>query len=90
MGWSAGFTYQLPEGSKDVVLGDFTTFTSAIRALHTYAVKMQEGGEECETLIADIDDIRKDPGIMDDSDQWEDMDFPTDREDNLNLWIFED
>lgn len=92
MGWSAGYTVDMNEKTQlgvDTPLGDFAKFTDAIRALHAYATLLDEHVEECETLIADIDDIRKDPGIMDDPDQWEDMDFPTDRENNLTFWVVE-
>ena len=42
-----------------------------------------------ERILADISDIKDDPGIMDDPDQWEDMEF-TDDKGEITYYVIEE
>jgi hypothetical protein len=77
MSWSVGFA---TNGGESTHLYDDVTFPEGMRKLHAYVVGEMEASDESEseewqTLIADISDIKDDPGIMDDPDQWEDEEF---------------
>lgn len=77
MSWSVGFAHS----NGDVTyLYHVVTFPEGMRKLYTYVVGEMDSSDESEseewlTLIADISDIKDDPGIMGDPDQWEDEEF---------------
>jgi len=77
MTWSVGFATNAGESA---LLYHDVTFPDGIRKLYEYVQGEAEQSEESdmsefETLLADISDIKDDPGIMDDPDQWEDEEF---------------
>lgn len=89
--WAFGYTeWDCDEGSEnekdpslhpiDVVLGECVTFSQAVSELLKYVQNQLNEAElyqmECWQLLeSDIRDIHDDPGIMNDSDQWEDQTF---------------
>lgn len=81
MGWSVGFTCT-EQDAPDVTLVTVDTFSEGMRWLEAHIVSILDDlpesdtfYEEYQTLLADIQDISQDSGIMDDPDQWEDEDF---------------
>lgn len=93
MGWSVGFkTTEL--NATDVRLTEVSTFRAGMDFLEAHIVAILDNlgktdnlREEYVTLLADIQDISHDPGIMDDPDQWEDEDFYGN---TIVFWITED
>lgn len=91
MSWNVGFTY---DGEEDTVLKEDVTFESGVNVLYRYVgnlLKRNENNEDVdldayEAVGGEISDIKDDPGIMDDPDQWEEMEFygPS-----ITLWIVE-
>ena len=91
MSWNVGFTY---DGEEETILEEEVSFKKGINVLYRYVgnlLKRNENNEDVdldayEVLLADISDIKDDPGIMDDSDQWEDEDFYGP---GITLWLVE-
>lgn len=84
--WSVGVEWN--NGKESTIFGDDVTFRKGMHILAEMVQKeltIVEGTElqnPYETLLADIKDIKDDPGIMEDSDMWEDETFygPDDQE----------
>jgi hypothetical protein len=80
MSWSVGYT---KDGAEPVVLDDNVQFGEGMHLLvegarkAIYEAEQSESNDmyQLEMMLAVILDINNDPGIMDDLDQWEDMDF---------------
>lgn len=93
MGWSVGFTTHEAD-APDVTLVEVSTFSEGMNFLegHFKAIldnmdEMDNDRDEYECLLADVQDISHDPGIMDDPDQWEDEDFVGG---SITFYVFQD
>lgn len=85
--WEFGYTEWIPEDSskngdddpvapKTTVWGECSTFSEAIDMLYGYVADMvKKGNSEFSDDLFDIRVIMDDPGIRNDPDQWEDIDF---------------
>ena len=81
MGWSVGY---LQDDGEETHFANFATFGKGMAHLEGHVLTVLDNMEESdnlrkeyETVFADIKDISRDPGIMDDPDQWEDLEFYT-------------
>ena len=94
--WSFGYTDTIGDnGPTNVVWGEETTFSAAIRQLRENvlfeAKEADESDSEAyEVLLADISDIADDSGIMDDFDQWEDEEFYLQNDSLRSYWVVTD
>ena len=78
--WSVGYNTVVNEtvGDENVILADDVSFQQGMDILLTAvqdAANQENDPTGYETLIADIQDIYHDNGIMCDPDMWEDEDF---------------
>lgn len=103
--WSYGKTEWVPEDQSktgdddlvvriDVIWGECSTFVEAMDLLYEKIVRMVDEGSETDmhlllTLMMDIKDIKDDPGIRYDPDQWEDEEFPIDNG-NIEYFVIQD
>lgn len=98
--WSFGYTEWEPADSSadpimrpiEVNLGDDRSFAVALSELLKHVQNEANEAEEAElsewsVLIADIRDIHDDPGIMGDSDMWEDETFYGPK--GVEYWVVE-
>jgi hypothetical protein len=79
MSWSVGFT---DTSGENEVFADDLTFRQSMILLRVFAGREMRKADELEMsewneTISNINDICSDTGIMDDPDQWEDMEFNT-------------
>lgn len=91
--WSFGYTD--PFGNEnyavDVIYGEETTFALAVKGLYESVLFEASRAESYmddhyAQVLADISGTMDDPGIMDDSDQWEDMSFH-DEIGEIEYWV---
>ena len=93
MGWSVGFT-STEQDAPNVHLFTSEYYSVGMVWLEAHITsildnmgEMDNLREEYQTLLADIRDISRDSGIMDDPDMWDDEDFYGD---SVTFWIVQD
>jgi len=89
MAWEVGFATNAGENTH---FAHGLTFRTGLLELLAETVYLLGEANESDTValwtvIKDIQDILKDPGIMDDPDQWEDKEFWVE---DGHFYIFED
>lgn len=101
--WSFGYTTWVAEDTypdapyvqNDVFWGNASTFADAVRELYDNVLKLAAECEEYqnahyEQVMEDISETMNNSDIMDDPDQWEDMEF-TDNIGEITYYVtFED